>query len=229
MTDWQLPKRGLFVTGTDTEVGKTWVSAHILRFLQQNSVEKPLQICARKPVASGACIHNGVLTAEDTLQLAHATNEPLEQVTRYTFAPPTSPAHAAQLADIDTALDKLLQACRVPPHSWTLVEGAGGFYSPLGSDNSLNSDLATALKLPVLLVVGHKLGCINHTLLTLAAIEQRGLHCIGVVLNDLHDQRNTGTAEALRALITPPLYTMPYGQPDIYWPHWLSQLLQFVA
>lgn len=243
MTDWQLPQQGLFVTGTDTEVGKTWVSTHILRTLRpltaqtasKSTPEKvenfagknfrgtPL-ICARKPVASGATQVGEHLLSEDTQLLAHASGEPTHQVTRFQLAPPISPARAAQETGLDTRLPRLLEACKAPPNSWTLVEGAGGFLSPLGADNTLNADLAKALNLPVLLVVGLKLGCINHTLLTLEAIHHRGLYCIGVVINDLTGQGDKQTVSELRTLIDPPLYAMPHGQPNSDWPQWLASL-----
>ncbi len=195
----ELPARGLFVTGTDTDVGKTWVSQNLLQTAlaalqkvarkngKKSAAEKvgdPPLLSARKPVASGARRTPRGLWAADTLALAEATGEPLQRITPYTFEPPISPAEAARQAGCDTSLEKLLAACRVPEVRWTLIEGAGGFYSPLGSDGCLNADLAEALGLPVLLVVGHKLGCINHTLLTLEAIERRGLQLAGVVLND---------------------------------------------
>ncbi|SIO11536.1 dethiobiotin synthase [Sulfurivirga caldicuralii] len=195
----ELPKRGLFVTGTDTDVGKTWVSQNLLKSLKNpafsgtgstgkkpaaEKVGDPPPVSARKPVASGAQRTRRGLWAPDTLALADATGEPLQRITPYTFEPPISPAEAARQAGCDTSLEKLIDACRVPERRWTLVEGAGGFYSPLGSDGSLNADLAEALGLPVLLVVAHRLGCINHTLLTLEAIERRGLKLAGVVLND---------------------------------------------
>jgi len=195
----ELPRRGLFVTGTDTDVGKSWVSHNLLKTalkaLQREGGEggkktarkkvgDPPLLSARKPVASGARRTPRGLWATDTLLLADATGEPLQRITPYTFEPPISPAEAARQAGCDTSLHRLVEACCAPAESWTLVEGAGGFYSPLGSDGSLNADLAAALGLPVLLVVGHRLGCINHTLLTLEAIERRGLTLAGVVLND---------------------------------------------
>ncbi len=244
MTDWQLPTRGLFVTGTDTEVGKTWVSTRILRFLHAFSIRNgahdereknrpgnfqgapPLR--ARKPVASGAMHKDGHLLSEDTRLLSEATGEPPQQVTRFQLARPISPARAAREAGLDTALPQLLEACKTPPGSWTLVEGAGGFLSPLGSDNTLNADLAAALGLPVLLVAGLKLGCINHILLTLEALEKRHLTCVGVVINDLTGKGDGNTPRELGKLISLPLYAMPYGQPDEDWSAWLTSL-QLVA
>lgn len=210
----ELPRHGLFVTGTDTDVGKTWVSQNLLKSLKnpafsgaESSGKKPAaekvgdppSVCARKPVASGAQRTRRGLWAADTLALADATGESPHRITAYTFEPPISPAEAARMAGCNTSLDKLLDACRVPVGHWTLVEGAGGFYSPLGSDGSLNADLAEALALPVLLVVAHKLGCINHTLLTIEAIESRGLKLAGVVLNDgLKRVENSRTPHELK-------------------------------
>lgn len=195
----ELPRHGLFVTGTDTDVGKTWVSQNLLKSLKNpafpnsdssgkklvaEKVGPPPPLSARKPVASGAQRTRRGLWASDTLALADATDESPHRITPYTFEPPISPAEAARMTGCDTSLEKLIEACRAPCGHWTLVEGAGGFYSPLGSDGSLNADLAEALDLPVLLVVAHRLGCINHTLLTVEAIERRGLKLAGVVLND---------------------------------------------
>ena len=221
-----LPHAGLFVTGTDTDVGKTWISVQLLKTLRQQGY----QITARKPVASGASLHGRQLLATDTLQLAQASDTHVEQVTTFTFAPPISPARAARLVGTDTSLPRLKTACSAPSDVWTLVEGAGGFCSPLGSDGSLNRDLAEALALPVLLVVGNRLGCINHTLLTLMAIEQTRLPLAGIVLNDVQPQADPETAEELRQLIPKgcPLFHAAYHaelttQPD--WHHWVRQHL----
>lgn len=241
MTDWALPQKGIFVTGTDTEVGKTWVSAQLLQALithkrKVKSAQSDKNVffekggdplpCARKPVASGATsTFNGKLLSEDTRILAEQTGESSEIVTRYTFAAPVAPSLAAQNCGIDMPLEQLLCACHAPANRWTLVEGAGGFYSPMGSDGSLNADLAKHLSLPVLLVVGLKLGCVNHTLLTLEAIQQHGLHCIGVILNDLHNTQDTQTATLLTQCIQAPFYQMPYKQPDATWQAWVANHL----
>ena len=234
MTEPALPRQGLFVTGTDTEVGKTWVSAHILRhfrgFLQRekNASRKnggdPVSVHARKPVLSGAAFDGLCLRGEDAVRLAAATGEPMEQVCRFQFAAPISPARAAREAGMDTTLPRLLEACKAPSDAWTLVEGAGGFLSPLGSDGSLNADLAAALGLPVLLVAGLQLGCINHTLLTLEAIEHRGLRCVGIVLNDLHDRRDDATHKEMAQLAGCAITLMPHGRPGPDWADWLNSL-----
>ena len=221
-----LPRNGLFVTGTDTDVGKTWISVQLLKTLRQQGY----RITARKPVASGAALHAGRLLATDTLQLAQASATPVDKVTTFTFAPPISPARAAREAGTDTSLARLKMACNAPADVWTLVEGAGGFCSPLGSDGTLNSHLAEALALPVLLVVGNRLGCINHTLLTLMAIEQAQLPLAGIVLNDIQPQADRETIEELRQLIPEgcPLFHVAYHtdlttRPD--WHHWVRQHL----
>ncbi len=181
-------------------------------------------LCARKPVASGAQQIGDHLLSEDTRELSALTGEAPEQVTRFQLAHPISPARAAREAGLDTTLPKLISACHAPLNSWTLVEGAGGFLSPLGADNSLNADLAQALTLPVLLVVSLKLGCINHALLTLEAIERRDLRCIGVVVNDRTGHGDWRTIDELRALVDSPLHIMPHGQPHRDWPAWLASL-----
>ncbi|WP_294948817.1 dethiobiotin synthase [Sulfurivirga sp.] len=263
MTEPVLPQQGLFVTGTDTEVGKTWVSAHILRhfrdFFQReknasrknggdpsarphlkahaskvtsaDSTTLPdhgrgrlHRACARKPVLSGAAFDGLCLRGEDAVRLAAATGEPMEQVCRFQFAAPISPARAAREAGMDTTLPRLLEACKAPSDGWTLVEGAGGFLSPLGSDSSLNADLAATLGLPVLLVARLKLGCINHTLLTLEAIEHRGLRCAGIVLNDLHDRRDAATHKEMAQLAGCAITLMPHGRPGPDWADWLNSL-----
>ncbi len=234
MTEPVPPRQGLFVTGTDTEVGKTWVSTHILRhfrdFFQRGKTASgknggdPVSVHARKPVLSGATFEGLRLRGEDAVQLAAATGESMEQVCRFQFAAPISPARAAREAGMDTTLPRLLEACRAPSNGWTLVEGAGGFLSPLGSDGSLNADLAAALDLPVLLVAGLKLGCINHTLLTLEAIERRGLRCAGIVLNNLHDRRDADTHKEMAQLAGCAITLMPHGQPGPDWADWLNSL-----
>jgi dethiobiotin synthetase len=173
---------GLFVTGTDTGVGKTQIAAALARLL----AERNLAVRPRKPVESGCRREGGRLTPEDarTLQAAARTDEPLERVCPHPLEPAISPERAAALANVSLTLNDLLSACLhgVAETDFLLVEGAGGFYSPLAS-GVLNADLAAALSLPVLLVAADRLGAIGHTLLTVEAIRGRGLALAGVVLN----------------------------------------------
>jgi dethiobiotin synthetase len=174
--------RGVFIAGTDTGVGKTQVAAALLRHLHGLG----LPVRARKPVESGCPPGPRGLLPQDaaTLNRAAGGTEPVARVCPYALAAALSPERAAALEGRTLTLATLEAACRegVGPGERVLVEGAGGFYSPLAADG-LNADLAARLGLPVLLVAEDRLGCINHTLLTLEAIASRGLTTLGIVLN----------------------------------------------
>lgn len=178
-----MKKKGLFITGTDTDVGKTYICTQIIR--QLSTFVAPIKV--RKPIESG-CEKNqqGVLQPHDgqALWQANQKQETLEIVTPYRFAPAIAPDRAAKLNGKNITIDQLKQACleQVNHHDFLIVEGAGGFYSPLANDG-LNADLAKALDLDIALVVKDQLGCLNHTLLTLQAIESKGLHCKIIILN----------------------------------------------
>jgi len=176
---------GFFITGTDTDVGKTYASACIAHTL----ITEGIKVIPRKPIASG-CIKqpDGSLVSGDALFLQQAcqSNEAISTICPYQLEPPVSPQTAIEQAGLHITTANLVAACNLPKASAKntqyLVEGAGGFYSPLCSDG-LNQDLAKALNLPVILVVKNQLGCINHTLLTLNAIEQAGLQTLCIVQN----------------------------------------------
>jgi len=199
---------GFFITGTDTDVGKTYVSGCIAHTLIQNGY----QVIPRKPIASG-CIKqkDNSLLSEDALFLQQAchSSEPLSTICPNQFEPPISPQTAIEQAGLFISTQDLVQACQLPKQpkhqQCYLVEGAGGFYSPLCSDG-LNQDLAKALELPVILVVKNQLGCINHTLLTLNAIEQAGLTTLCIVLNFTGD---TNFADGLENWTGLPIFTLP--------------------
>ncbi|MFZ2407605.1 MAG: dethiobiotin synthase [Methylobacter sp.] len=180
----QIP-HGLFVTGTDTGVGKTQIAAALAHLLaDRNLVVRP-----RKPVESGCQRRKGDrLMPEDarTLQVATRTDEPLAHICPYPMEPALSPERAAVLSGKTLTLDDVQAACLkgVADTDFLLVEGAGGFYSPLVS-GALNVDLAVTLSLLVLLVAADRLGTIGHTLMAVEAIRRRGLTLAGVVLNRL--------------------------------------------
>ncbi len=173
-------ERGLFVTGTDTGVGKTWVACRLLRRLAARGL--PLQV--RKPVESGCRRTADGLLAADALALRTAADstEPLAAVCPYRYAAAASPPRAAALAGTTLSLAQLVEASRPQAGHWLLVEGAGGFCSPIAADG-LNADLAMALGLPLLLVAPDRLGVVNQVLLTLEAAERRGLTVAAVFLN----------------------------------------------
>lgn len=189
-------KAGFFVTGTDTDVGKTYASGCIGHTLIQQGID----VSPRKPIASG-CIPqaDNSLYCEDAVFLKQAceSEEPIERICPNQFIPPISPQRALQQAGITLTSKDLAKACEVDPGKFALVEGAGGFYSPLSSDG-LNVDLAKLLQLPVILVVGNRLGCINHALLTIEAIEHAGLPLHSVIVNDIAPQADLANFKDLK-------------------------------
>ncbi|GAA0421086.1 dethiobiotin synthase [Cocleimonas flava] len=181
--------KGVFVTGTDTDVGKTWVGQKIIQQLCKNGIS----VEPRKPIESGWPTD---ITKSDAWKLAYAANqeEKLDVVCPNRFLAAISPDRAAKIEHKLITIQQLSEECIGSCNSeedFLYVEGAGGFYSPICSDG-LNADLAKALNLPIILIAADKLGCINHTLLSIEAIERCGLNLMGVVLNQI-DSQNTDT------------------------------------
>ena len=196
----------LFVTGTDTGVGKTLVTAAIAAVLAARGT----RIGVAKPAETGCRFRRSVLYPEDAATLAAAAGspEPLDLVCPYRFAEPLAPALAAERAGVTIDLDALVTALRrrAGTLDLLLVEGAGGLLVPL-TRSATYADLASALASPALLVVGSRLGAINHALLTLAALEARALPARGYVLNRLTADADLATetnAPLLRALTPVP-------------------------
>ena len=172
-----------FVTGTDTEVGKTTIAAGLLYAARLAG----LSTAAAKPVASGCQLTAEGLRNDDALALLAQCSVPLryEEVNPKAFAPAVAPHLAARDEGVrlDVAeLDAAVRAIVDKGADFTLVEGAGGWRVPLTGTATL-SDLARALQLPVILVVGVRLGCINHAVLTADAIVADGLPLAGWVAN----------------------------------------------
>lgn len=179
--------RGVFITGTDTDCGKTHVATALIRALR----ERGLRVAGFKPVAAGADSHDGNLRNDDALALIEAAtlDLPYERVNPYCFAPAVSPHLAAEeaatvieLAPIRHAFDRL-----AGQRDFVVVEGAGGWRVPLGPDLD-GQDLALALGLPVILVVGLRLGCLNHALLSEQVILASGATLLGWVGNRIDPQ-----------------------------------------
>ena len=204
--------RGYFITGTDTGCGKTEISCGLMRLLQRQG----LGVLGMKPIASGAESGPAGLRNEDALKIQAHNSRPLpyEQVNPYCFSPPIAPHIAAQevggairFSDIKSQLERLaLQADRV------IVEGVGGWRVPLGPDGDI-ADLAVTLELPVILVVGVKLGCINHALLTVESIRNKGIEMTGWIANQvdremLRPQENIRTLQ--QAIDAPCLGSVPF-------------------
>jgi len=174
---------GVFITGTDTDVGKTFVACCIAITL----IKQGYSVTPRKPIASG-CIRqiNNTLLSEDALLLQQASQSPdsLHIICPYQFEPAISPQQAIQEANLNITIQNLTQACETDNNSIALIEGAGGFYSPIAL-NGLNKDLAIQLQYPIILVVANRIGCINQTLLTIKAIEYSGLKLHSIIVNHI--------------------------------------------
>lgn len=202
-----------FVTGTDTDAGKTSVAAGLLYAAKQQQ----LSTLAMKPVASGCAETAHGLRNSDALALMvqSTVQLPYSQVNPYAFVPAIAPHIAAQEAGVELCVTGLYQAAQVvlqQQADFTLIEGAGGWRVPI-SATELLSDLAIALKLPVILVVGVKLGCINHALLTAQAIQSDGLELAGWIANvvDPHCARLTENLATLKQQMPAPcLAEVPY-------------------
>jgi len=173
---------GLFITGTDTEIGKTFVSSLLIKIL----VEEGLQVVGMKPIASGARIIDGSLKNEDALSLMQASNVDADykNINPYIFEQAIAPHIAAEQVGIEIDLEEIKNnfVQLKNKSDVVVVEGVGGWYAPL-SDSTTVADLAETLALPIILVVGLRLGCLNHALLTAQAIRQSGLPVAGWVAN----------------------------------------------
>ncbi|WP_374358402.1 dethiobiotin synthase [Chitinimonas sp.] len=198
---------GFFVTGTDTEVGKTVGTCALLQALAAEG----LQVAGMKPLASGCTVNaQGKLENDDVLAHRRASNVLVarELANPYAFVPPISPHLAAQEAGvgIDLSLIESRYAALAAQCDVVLVEGAGGWLAPIDDRRSM-ADLAAALGLPVILVVGMRLGCLNHAMLTVEAIKARGLQLAGWVANcvDPAMLRPAENLDYLRKRITAPL------------------------
>jgi dethiobiotin synthetase len=190
-------RRGIFITGTDTGVGKTLVSTALMRALKGRG----LRVAGMKPVASGSESTPAGLRNEDALALMQeqSTPFPYELVNPFAFVPAIAPHIAAAQAGIAIRLPKIVTAFETIQGlaDIVIVEGAGGWYAPLSQDESIE-DLSLALRLPVLLVVALRLGCLNHAILTARAIERSSQSICGWVANRIepafpHWQENVAT------------------------------------
>ncbi|MGE5172086.1 MAG: dethiobiotin synthase [Rudaea sp.] len=201
---------GVFVTGTDTGVGKTIVAVGLLRAL----VRAGFRACGMKPVAAG-CDASGVNADVIALEAAGNVDAPLAERNPYAFAEPVAPHLAAEATGrpIELAAIARAYACLRARADVLVVEGAGGALVPLDARHDM-LDVAAALSLPVLLVVGMRLGCLNHALLTALAVQRRGLELCGWIANELPPgmpllAQNVDTLA--RRLGLPPVAVLPPG------------------
>lgn len=203
-----------FITGTDTNVGKTYVTSLLLQSLRRAGKEA----VGYKPVAAG--------DRTDAAAILHACQDPalsLDDVNPVFLKAPAAPHVAALLENkridlnvLRSGFEKLTQT-----YETVLVEGAGGWEVPL-NDIMTMADFAQALALPVIVVVNNKLGALNHTILTVRNIQARQMQCAGLILNHVADERDTASisnrAVLERFLDVPVLAEIMHGETELDWP-----------
>ena len=205
-------KKGFFITGTDTGIGKTHFSIALVHALR----EQGKTVAVMKPIASGGNYDSGELRNEDAQLLLGACglDIPYELVNPYIFEAPVAPHIAAAENDVQISIPYIVDAYQqlIEHADVVVVEGVGGWYVPLNvgeaaTQHSTLEDLAKQLKLPVIMVVGMRLGCLNHALLTAKAIEQSKVNFHGWIANTLEDEmpRYTENIDALKSMIKAPL------------------------
>ncbi len=204
---------GFFITGTDTDVGKTVVALKLMSAFQQ----KGLTVAAMKPVSAGCKKTEKGLRNDDALQLMQQAciELPYDVVNPYAFEPAIAPHIAAAEKNVEMNMDTIVQAYRTIARQAdvVIVEGAGGWLVPFNATQTM-ADVAIALKLDIILVVGLKLGCISHALLTRQSIMQQKQNLAGWVSNHIQPTtlRMEKTEETLRArLQAPRLGTILFG------------------
>lgn len=212
--------KGLFITGTDTGIGKTHVASAVVAALHLRG----LRTSVMKPIASGCESTEEGLRNEDALQLMSlaSIDQTYADVNPYAFAPAIAPHLAAEQAGVRIDLDEIHRSyTRNLLHSdICVVEGVGGWLVPINEDETV-ADLAALLQLPILLVVGMRLGCINHALLTIEQIEREDLPIAGWVANIIDPKMDCldDNIQALQQRIPYPMWGV---LPHIEHPNFLS-------
>ena len=208
--------KGIFITGTDTDVGKTWVGTRLIQALKAHDINvKP-----RKPVESG-WPDSSDLTSTDTWKLAEAAGylEDLDSVCPNRFPAPLSPVRAARMVGNKLTLSTIKQQCLsgITEDDFVYIEGAGGFYSPLVEDG-LNADFASQLALPVVLVANNKLGCISQVLLCCEVMQRRHLDLRAIILNQVNPEDSTqamNNQEDIAEYVNQPVFSLHHGQDNL--------------
>ncbi|MDI6736494.1 MAG: dethiobiotin synthase [bacterium] len=200
-------EKGLFVTGTDTNVGKTVIAAGLAGLFK----EKRLKVGVMKPIQTGAIKRNGKLVSPD-IELMIKTSgitEDIDLLNPYCLEPPLAPLVASQITGVKIDIEKILEAYSKLKANYeiVIVEGAGGLLVPILS-NYLMIDLIKDLDLPVLIVAKPSLGTINHTLLTIREAQAQGIRVLGVVINGLKEDK-AGIAEQTNPQVIEELSKIP--------------------
>jgi len=204
--------KGVFVTGSNTGVGKTTVAIEIVRHMSQTRDVK-----VRKPVETNCELSGQNYIPKDAIALSAACQqqESLERVCPYCFEIETSAEMASTVSGKKLTLESLALACkRDIDESFVVVEGAGGLYSPI-AEAALNVDLATELQLPLLIVIRDELGAISQALLTLEAAKNNNLIVACVILNVV-ENNNLSNKEAIAAYTETPVVSFSQGGLDAF-------------
>ena len=204
--------KGVFVTGSNTGVGKTTVAIEVVRH-----ISKTREVKVRKPVETNCELNEHGYTPKDAIALSAACQlqEPINKVCPYCFEAEASAEIASAESGEKLTLEELVMACKCDvDESFVLVEGAGGLYSPI-AEAALNVDLATELQLPLLIVVLDELGAISQALLTLEAARKNKLAVACVVLNVVR-RNNLSNKEALTAYTKTPVISFSKGDLEAF-------------
>jgi len=204
---------GIFITGTDTGVGKTLVACGLAALLRESGYK----VGVMKPAETGCEEKDGKLFPQDAFYLREASGsaEPLERICPYQLRAPLAPSVAAEMEEVKIDIDRIVRLYTEisPAHDITIVEGAGGLLVPL-LPHYTYADLARLLKLPILVVAANRLGAINHLLLTLEHASCRGLRVLGYVLNQVASESSLAAETNREALLSltavPCLGEIPY-------------------
>jgi dethiobiotin synthetase len=174
--------KGIFITGTDTGVGKTFVAAGLIKAFRESG----FNVCPMKPVETGCRMKRGKCVPGDTLKLVKASgvHEASDVINPYRFKQPLAPSVAAELENVTLKKRKILKAFNYlfSKYDVTIIEGAGGIMVPVYK-NYFFLDLIKDMNVPLLIVSRPGLGTINHTLLTIKAAKSRGINILGVIIN----------------------------------------------
>lgn len=206
-----------FITGTDTEIGKTWCTVALIQYFRQQG----LRVVGMKPIATGCCQTEKGLRNSDAEQILAVSGleVPYDWVNPYAFEPPIAPHLAATQVGQRIELDKMISCYQqlATLAEVVVVEGVGGWRVPINDKQSLK-DLVLTMEVPVILVVGLRLGCINHALLSAETIIRDGCHLVGWIANAMNpDFETQGSIETLKERLEVPLLAqIPYLEnPDI--------------
>ena len=212
-----MASKGFFITGTDTGVGKTFVTAGIVSALR----EKGANVGVMKPVETGCPEKNGRLEPQDAffLKKMSGVDDDIDLINPYRFKAPLAPAAASRVEDKTVELNRIKECYDklASRHSMMFVEGAGGLLAPI-NENKTIADLIKLLNLPLIIIAASRLGAINHTLLTVRYAKSAGIDVKGIILNypslAIDETLSTNQAEIKRLANIPVLGELPFCDAD---------------